>query len=90
MLTIYTKPVCPQCDMLKRHLAREAIPFDVVDVTTDQTAFDTLMARGFRSVPVAHYERKYASGAFLGDPGLRAMLKQVREDLDNQPSAPSM
>lgn len=90
MLTIYTKPVCPQCDMLKRHLTREGIEFETVDVTTDEAAFATLMSRGFRSVPVAHYDRKYASGAFLGDPSLRAMLKQVREDFDNQISAPSM
>lgn len=90
MLTVYTKPVCPQCDMLKRHLTREGIPFELVDVTADQAAFNTLMARGFKTVPVVQYDQKYATGAFLGDPKLREIIKQVREEIDLQPSTPSM
>lgn len=90
MLTIYTKPVCPQCETFKRLLTRRGIEFEAIDISENEELRNTLMSLGFKSLPVAKYRKQYASGVILGDPKLLAMLSQVRDDFDAQPSAPSM
>lgn len=62
MPTLYTKPGCVQCDMLKKRMTAKGIAFDVVDVSTDQAAFDHIVSLGYRSVPVLISEAVQFSG----------------------------
>lgn len=49
---VYTKPSCVQCEATKRHLDRLNISYGTVDVTVDLDAFEDLVERGFKSMPV--------------------------------------
>lgn len=51
-ITVYTKPNCPQCEATKRQLTRQGLDFNVIDLTQDPTALDTLRAAGFMQAPV--------------------------------------
>jgi glutaredoxin-like protein NrdH len=51
-ITVYTKPMCPQCDATKRHLDRMGVEPTVVDVTVDPAALATVRAMGYAAVPV--------------------------------------
>jgi glutaredoxin-like protein NrdH len=52
MITVYTKPSCVQCDATKRMMDKLKISYSVVDVTVDTEAFDMIVSKGFKSVPV--------------------------------------
>lgn len=52
MTTIYTKPSCVQCDMTKRYMDKNNIPYDTVDITEDPAALEMIMGMGFTSAPV--------------------------------------
>jgi glutaredoxin-like protein NrdH len=52
MITVYTKPSCVQCDATKRMMDKLKISYSTVDVTVDTEAFDMIVSRGFKSVPV--------------------------------------
>lgn len=52
MTTIYTKPACVQCDMTKRYMDKNNIPYETVDITEDQQALDMIMSMGFQAAPV--------------------------------------
>ena len=53
MLKIYSKPNCPACVDLKHALDLNEVPYQVVDITVDDTAMQELIDGGFRSVPQA-------------------------------------
>lgn len=52
MITVYSKPSCPQCEFTKRHLTRLGVPFEVVDVSVDAAAVAVVRAMGYSAVPV--------------------------------------
>jgi glutaredoxin-like protein NrdH len=52
MITVYTKPSCVQCDATKRMMDKLKISYSAVDVTVDTEAFEMIVAKGFKSVPV--------------------------------------
>lgn len=53
MITVYSKPECPQCDFTKKLLDNELkLPYQEVDVTQRPGAADALRDMGFRGVPV--------------------------------------
>lgn len=52
MVTVYTKPDCPQCEQTKSHLRKNAIPFEVVDMFADKSVLKKIKDMGFRSAPV--------------------------------------
>lgn len=51
-VTVYTKPSCVQCDQTKRFLDKVNIPYDTIDITENQEAFDKVIAMGFKAAPV--------------------------------------
>lgn len=51
-ITVYSKPACPQCDFTKKHLTKNDIPFEVVDITQDDEAREIVLALGYSSAPV--------------------------------------
>jgi glutaredoxin-like protein NrdH len=52
MTTIYTKPACVQCDMTKRYMDKNGIPYTTVDITENPEALDMILNMGFSSAPV--------------------------------------
>jgi len=52
MTTVYTKPSCVQCDMTKRYMDKNGIPYNTVDITQNQEALDMILGMGFSSAPV--------------------------------------
>ena len=51
-LTIYGKPVCPQCTASVRKADQLGLTYTYVDVSTDPAALAQLKAEGFGGVPV--------------------------------------
>ena len=70
-VTLYSKPACVQCVATKRYLDEKSIPYDLVDLTKDQAAFDFVTGLGHRSAPVVVVERDGAMSAHWSgfDPG---------------------
>lgn len=52
MTTVYVKPACVQCDMTKRFLDKNNIPYETVDITQDPAALSMVIDLGFSSAPV--------------------------------------
>lgn len=46
MITVYSQPGCPMCEVLKGELSRKKIPF------TAETNVDTLVSKGITHVPM--------------------------------------
>jgi glutaredoxin-like protein NrdH len=51
-VTVFTLPNCMQCTMTKRALEKAGVPFDVVDLATDDRAMGVVKELGFQSAPV--------------------------------------
>jgi len=51
-VTVYTNPSCVQCDMTKKHLNKNNIPHDTVDLSKDADALKMVTDLGFTSAPV--------------------------------------
>lgn len=51
-LTVYSKPLCVQCDATKRALTKAGIAYAVVDVTKDAEALVKIKALGYAQAPV--------------------------------------
>ncbi|TXH09940.1 MAG: glutaredoxin family protein [Spirochaetes bacterium] len=51
-ITVYSKPLCPQCDATKRHLTNKGVEFETVDITQDDAARESVLALGYSSAPV--------------------------------------
>lgn len=52
MTVLYTKPRCVQCDATKRKLDREGITYEVVDLSADPSALETIKGLGYLQAPV--------------------------------------
>lgn len=52
MTTVYTKPACVQCDMTKRYMDKNGIPYTTVDITQNPEALEMILGLGFSSAPV--------------------------------------
>lgn len=56
-VTLYSKPLCVQCDATKRGLAKYGIEFTEVDVTANDAAFEYVTAElGYSQAPVVVVE----------------------------------
>jgi glutaredoxin-like protein NrdH len=61
-VTVYTKPACVQCDATKRTLDKLGISYEAIDVTANQDAFDMLVEKGFKAMPVVNAGDEWWSG----------------------------
>jgi glutaredoxin-like protein NrdH len=61
-VTVYTKPACVQCDATKRTLDKLGVPYEAIDVTINQDAFDMLVEKGFKAMPVVNAGDEWWSG----------------------------
>jgi glutaredoxin-like protein NrdH len=51
-VTVYTLPVCVQCDRTKKLLDREGIEYDTVDLTTVPEVAEKFKEDGFLQAPI--------------------------------------
>lgn len=51
-ITVYSKPLCPQCDATYRLLDKQGLDYQSVDVTTDKQALSFIMNLGYQQAPV--------------------------------------
>ena len=75
-ITVYTKPNCPQCEATKRQLTRQGLAFEVIDLTQDPSALDTLREAGFMQAPVVMTGDDFWSG-YRPDK-IRALAKAIK------------
>lgn len=61
-VTVYTKPNCVQCDATKRTLKNIGVEFDSIDVTENEDAFNMLVEKGFKAMPVVNVDDEWWSG----------------------------
>lgn len=53
MITVYTKPSCPQCNATEKELNRKGLVYSTIDVTKDIGAYTKITEEfGYKSVPV--------------------------------------
>lgn len=52
MITVYSKPNCPQCTATYRKLKSLELPHESVDVTEDAGALAFIRALGYQQAPV--------------------------------------
>ena len=51
-ITVYSKPACVQCTATTRALDMRGIAYDVVDLSEDEDAMQTVAELGYRQAPV--------------------------------------
>lgn len=51
-ITVYSKPMCVQCDATKRAMDRAGLAYSVVDVTEDADALARVKSLGYMQAPV--------------------------------------
>ncbi|QBE49141.1 glutaredoxin-like protein NrdH [Leucobacter triazinivorans] len=61
-ITVYTKPSCVQCNMTYRELDKQGIEYDVLDVSADETALETVKELGYLQAPVVVTDDEHWSG----------------------------
>ncbi|MDA1073926.1 MAG: glutaredoxin family protein [Proteobacteria bacterium] len=59
---VYTTPLCAPCEMLKRILTTEGIPFTVQDLLVDEAAASLLESRGIRTAPALGIDGEIYAG----------------------------
>jgi len=51
-VTVYSKPACVQCTATTRALEQRGVQYQVIDLSEDQDAFETVRGMGYMQVPV--------------------------------------
>lgn len=51
-ITVYTKPMCVQCDATKRALNKAGLAYTTVDISEDADALAKVKSMGFMQAPV--------------------------------------
>lgn len=61
-VTVYTLPSCVQCESTKKMLDRNAIEYDVVDMSQDEAALEMIRNMGYQAAPVVIAGEDHWSG----------------------------
>ena len=62
MITIFSKPNCVRCEMVKRYLNDKGVPFKEIDVFKDDEALAMLRDKGFSQMPVVSIDGEFHTG----------------------------
>ena len=62
MVTVYTLPACVQCESTKRFLKKNDVPFEVVDLSQDESAMNLVKNLGYQAAPVVVAGESHWSG----------------------------
>ena len=61
-ITVYSKPDCMQCDATYRALNKHGLEYEVIDITQDEEALQTVKALGYQQAPVVFANGDHWSG----------------------------
>lgn len=61
-ITVYSKPLCVQCDATTRALTKAGVAYDLVDITEDAAAREHIMRLGYLQAPVVIAGEEHWSG----------------------------
>ena len=75
MVTVLSKKICPQCDLTKKLLTREGIPFEEIRMDEDEAALARAKDLGYLQAPVVITESGQTWSGFR--PDLIKTLKQA-------------
>lgn len=70
MITLYSKPLCPYCDMAKTYLKNNNIQYEEIRVDTNTEAREFLINEGHRTMP-----QIYHNGKLLVSGGGQALVR---------------
>ena len=79
-ITVYSKPNCVQCDATYRALNKHGLEYEVIDITQDEEALQTVKALGYQQAPVVFAQGDHWSG-FQPDK-IKALAAAAAERLD--------
>ena len=74
-ITVFSKPACVQCDATVRALNKHGLEFEVVDMSVDAEALESVKALGYQQAPVVFADGDHWSG-FRPD-RIKALAKQA-------------
>lgn len=61
-ITVFSKPACVQCDATYRALNKYGLDYNVVDISTDAEALESVKALGYQQAPVVFADGDHWSG----------------------------
>ena len=61
-ITIYSQPMCVQCDATYRALDKQGLDYERIDVTQDTEALDFIKGLGYQQAPVVMVDDEHWSG----------------------------
>jgi glutaredoxin-like protein NrdH len=61
-ITVFSKPGCVQCTATYRALDKHGLPYEVVDISVDAEALQTVVALGYQQAPVVFADGDHWSG----------------------------
>lgn len=78
-ITVYTTPNCVQCNATKRWLAKANIPFETVDLSTDDEAMKMVQEMGHTIAPVVITDVDNWSGFRISK--LETLIKEYQSEV---------
>lgn len=86
MITLYTKPNCPYCEMAKSWLKKNDINYSEIDVTIDELSLIFIKEQGHKTVPQIYFNGQIlVEGGYTGltreDPNL--LKERIEKHYDN-------
>lgn len=64
---VYTRTVCPACDMTKMVLDMEGVEYEAINIDENEDAYEYVKGLGFQSTPVIEAEGVEAFSGFQPD-----------------------
>ena len=61
-ITVYSKPNCVRCEMVKRYLTDKGVKFEEIDVFQDAEALAMLRDAGYSEMPVVDTGGEFHTG----------------------------
>lgn len=61
-ITVYSKPACVQCTATYRDLKNRGLDYEVVDITSDDAAYEMVTGLGYQQAPVVVTDNDHWSG----------------------------
>jgi glutaredoxin-like protein NrdH len=61
-ITVYSKPSCVQCTATYRALDKKGLEYEILDVSVDEQALETVRGLGYMQAPVVVSEGDHWSG----------------------------
>lgn len=65
-VTVFSKDNCVACNQTKKFLDRNGLPYNTIDITQDQAAYDKVINMGFMAAPVVMVNNQGEETAWSG------------------------